>query len=202
MKTLQFSILILLSFGILAFLSNTYAQDHTRWSLPDGARARLGKGRTAGTMAYSPDGSLLAVASTIGIWIYDADTDAVLDLITGSSNASNVAFSPDGKTLAAVSWDDDTVRLWEVRTGQHKVTLTAHTTHVEGVAFSPDGDTLATGNDLTVQLWDAETGQHKTTLTGHTGAVTSVVVQSGWNYIGKWRRQQHRVAVGCCHRSA
>ena len=172
MKTVQFSILILLSLGTFAF--NTYTQDYTQWSLPEGARARLGKGRTIGKMAYSPNGRFLAVASTIGIWIYDADTGAALDLLTASVSISNVAFSPDGNTLASGSWDDNMVRLWDVRTGQYKASFMGTTDYVEGIAFSPDGNTLATGDDLTVQLWDVETGQHKTTLIGHTGAVTSV----------------------------
>ena len=44
MKTAQSSILMLLSLGTLAFLPNTYAQDYTKWSLPEGAKVRLGKG--------------------------------------------------------------------------------------------------------------------------------------------------------------
>ena len=43
------------------FVQNSRAQDHTRWGLPEGAIARLGKGRISGNIAYSPDGTLLAV---------------------------------------------------------------------------------------------------------------------------------------------
>ena len=56
---------------ILLLLSPTFAQEYTQWNLPEGARARLGKGHI-GEIAYSPDGNRLAVASSIGIWIYDA----------------------------------------------------------------------------------------------------------------------------------
>ena len=51
------------------------AQDYTRWGLPEGALARLGKG-SIGDVAYSPDGTRIAVASSIGIWLYDAGTGA------------------------------------------------------------------------------------------------------------------------------
>ena len=127
MKTAQFSILILLSLETLALPPNLYAQDYTKWSLPEGAKARLGKGRTTGEIAYSPDGTHLAVVSSIGIWIYDADTGAEIDLLTGSIAVSNVAFSPDGTMLASEGkgsdGKDSTVQLWDIATGQVKATL-------------------------------------------------------------------------------
>ena len=47
------------------FLPNALAQEYTRLSLPQGARARLGKG-PINQIQYSPDGTRLAVASSIG----------------------------------------------------------------------------------------------------------------------------------------
>ncbi|MFF3820593.1 WD40 repeat domain-containing protein [Streptomyces bluensis] len=65
-----------------------------------------------------------------------------------------MAISPDGRTLATSS-DDDTVRLWDVATGEVRPTFTGHTGPVYAVAFGPDGRTLATGSwDKTVRLWD------------------------------------------------
>ena len=164
---------MLLSLGTRAF--NTYAQDYTRWSLPEGAKARLGKGHLAGVIAYSPDRELLAVASSIGIWIYDSDTGATLDLLTAPVPVSTVVFSPDGHTLASGSWDDGIVRLWDIGTGQVIATLTGQTYGTYSVAFSPDGAMLASGgNDKNVRLWDTETGAHLRTLTGHTHHVLSL----------------------------
>ena len=175
MKTAQFSMLILLSLAMSAFLSNTYAQDYTKWSLPDAAKARLGRGGIAGKIAYSSDGGLLAVASSIGIWIYDADTGATLDLLTTPTPISNVVFSPDGRMLASGSWADSMVRLWDVATGELIATLAGHRRSVYSVAFSPDGKTLASGgNDLAVRLWDVTTRQLKTTFIGHLGDINSV----------------------------
>ena len=64
------------------------------------------------------------------------------------------------------------MRLWDVKTGQHKATLQGHTGVVTSVAFSPDGLTLASGSwDKTVRLWDVKTGQPKATLQGtHRGS--------------------------------
>ena len=54
----------------ILFVQNNYAQDHTRRSLPDGAIARLSKGWIL-DIAYSDDGTRLAVGSSIGVWIYN-----------------------------------------------------------------------------------------------------------------------------------
>ena len=130
---------------------NTFAQDYTQWGLPDGATARLGKG-WINEIAYSPDGTRLAVASSIGIWLYDTATGQEVALLTGHEWAvRSVAFSPDGRTLASGSWDS-TIRLWDVVTGAHQRTLTGHTGSVRSVAFSPDGRTLASGLLLPISL--------------------------------------------------
>ena len=57
-KGLLFKFNLLFAFAL--FLQDSFAQDYTRWGLPDGAKARLGKGWVL-DFAYSPDGNRLDV---------------------------------------------------------------------------------------------------------------------------------------------
>ena len=162
------TIVTLLTFFIV-FPLNTFAEDYTRWGLPEGAKARLGKGSIA-EIQYSPDGTRLAVASSIGIWFYDTAGYQEAALLTGhTSNVRSVASVGvlgvgDGNTHSpgivltgkyTCGSADDTVRLWDTKTGAHIRTLTGHTNPVLSVAFSPDGNIIATGsNDGTMLLWN------------------------------------------------
>ena len=88
------------------------------WDLGTGRVCRLfeGHSRSVNSVAFSPDGSLLATASndgTLGLWT----------VATGRRRASldgqamylrTVTFSPDGQTLALATGDDDDVRLWDL----------------------------------------------------------------------------------------
>ena len=69
MKTAVMLLILLVLFSV-----NSSAQDYTQLILPEGAKARFGKGNITGTIAYSPDGTRIAVVGNLGIWLYDTAT--------------------------------------------------------------------------------------------------------------------------------
>ncbi|BAY50428.1 WD-40 repeat-containing protein (plasmid) [Scytonema sp. HK-05] len=128
------------------------------------------------SVAFSPDGKLLALGDTNGeIRLYQVSDWKQFLSCKGHTNwVVSLAFSPDGRTLASGS-TDFTVKLWDVSTGQCLQSLQEHDDEVWSIAFSPDGDTLVSGSDdQTIKLWSVQTGECKRIFQGHTSWVCSV----------------------------
>ena len=115
----------------------------------------------ANSLAFSPDGTLLALGHRDGIVLWDVTLIGfrkrigIPDSWRGFEDV--LTFSPDGKTLFAPTLEiwDPLIKLWDVDTGQDLGTLSGHTEPIETLVFSHDGKTLASGSqDGTVLLWD------------------------------------------------
>ncbi len=133
--------------------------DYRTWHLPKGSVARLGKGRVASgdrAVAHSAHGRFLAVASAIGVWLYEAATFRPQVLLPSDSEVHSVAFSLDGALAAGLS--NSQVGLWDLQSGEGIGTLShSGRGRVTSVVFSNDGMYLASASqDEVIELWDWE----------------------------------------------
>lgn len=138
-------------------LNNGDKQNYSQWNLPEHAKIRLGKGRT-NDIEFSADGNRFAVASPIGIWVYDARTGKELSLLKKPGQGiSAIAFSPDSKIIAGASsnrWGGK-IQLWDVASEKLLATIEEVQQGITTLFFSADGTKIAsTGIFGHVHVWD------------------------------------------------
>ncbi|MBP6749402.1 MAG: WD40 repeat domain-containing protein [Xanthomonadaceae bacterium] len=105
------------------------------------------------TIAFSPDGSRVAVGGLLpNVAILNASDGAVLKTISVKM-AVSLAFSPDGRRLAIQTSDSSGV--WDIETAALSLTLAESAW--ANIAWSPDGKRIATCANG-VRVWDADTG--------------------------------------------
>jgi WD40 repeat protein len=163
-------------------------------SAPEGAIVLAGHTGPVTTLAWSPDGRLLASASgdlasaapdsTVRLWRADGSPAGTLRGASGPVFA--LAWSPDGQTLAAGS-GDGIIRLWGVD-GALRRAIAGGAGTVFALAWAPDGQMLAAGASMTflnptVQLWRPDGALLRTMHTDHTGGK---FYNLAWSPDGRW----------------
>ena len=136
--------------------------------------SRLTHSQVLSSVSFSPDGKHLAAGGRDMVRLWNTETNDELEQFEHSLITFAVAYSPDGKSVASGS-SENTIKLWDVKTGKERKTLAGHTKSVCGLAFSPNGKKVASGSpDGTIRLWDAQTGHLLQTISAESGHVNAV----------------------------
>ncbi len=125
-----------------------------------------------GSIDFSPDGSLLAVAGFHEVLLLSGDGRELVGRLIGlSERVESVAFSPDGTKLAVVGGNparSGEVQVWDVEKQKLRLSVPVTYDTIYGVSWSPEGTQIAFGcGDNTVRAIDAKTGEEVLFLGAH-----------------------------------
>lgn len=139
-------------------------------------------------LAFSPDGSLLAVAGFHEVLLWKADGSELVGRLVGlSERVESLAFSPDGKKLAITGGNPSRmgeVQVWDV--SKRKLVLSVPVTFdtVYGASWSPDGAKIAFGcGDNTVRAIDAKTGEQVLFMGSHSDWALDTVFSADGSHL-------------------
>ena len=141
-----------------------------------------GTGGTFLSVAFSPDGAILAAGDDTGhLYLWRWDTQAWTSLeplpLVHEAGIAALAYQPRGQLLVSGSQDGSIV-FWDTTTFTVTARRQAHGAFVTSLAFSPDGQTMLSGSgDGSMAVWDMQTQTVKERLsTGASGSVEDVAV--------------------------
>jgi WD40 repeat protein/serine/threonine protein kinase len=146
----------------------TYAQEDAAWS-----------------MAFSPDGTTLAIGGNSGVQLRNPKTGEIYETFpVENQSVADLEFSADGKTIAYAA-EGDAVRLRTLPTGAIREVHTGIDGGVNAIGLSPDGKLLATASaDNAITLWDPSTGLKQQSIYGGHGQVSEMNFTSDGKILG------------------
>ena len=107
-------------------------------------------------LAWSPDGSILAVAGVSGpITLFNGADGALQQRLPGHAvDTMAISWHKDSRLLASVG-QDGKVRVWDAETGTQRSEMAGGASWVERVAFSPVDDWLVSAAGRKLRLWNS-----------------------------------------------
>ncbi|MBB5077240.1 WD40 domain-containing protein [Nonomuraea endophytica] len=128
-------------------------------------------------VAYSPDGSTLAIGNQDGGVLLCVDGQPVRTLQEHTGRVYAVTFAGD---VLATGASDGQVLLWDALTGELRHRRVGHPDGVWPLRLSPDGALVAAGDaDGVIHLWDTTSGDLVHDLTGHQAPVFTAAFVGG-----------------------
>jgi WD40 repeat protein len=126
---------------------------------------------TASAVAWSPDGTQLAVGDSSGVHLYTETLEWIRSMPQPSEQMKTLAWSPRGTYLAAGGGNDigqfdpseprDTsIHIWNVFTRERITTYSQHSHFVPNIAWNDYGTLIASSSwDRTIRVWNPITGE-------------------------------------------
>ena len=159
MKTIRILIVYLI---YVTLITSGFAQDDAKVELPEGAITRLGKGGI-NVIQFSPDGTRLAVGTSIGVWLYSVKDEIEIALPTENIRYfTTLAFSNDGKLLAAGGIINSGIQTWDINTGNivSSIKLPDRFHRVSELTFSKENKSIVgLGANRYITEWDINSGK-------------------------------------------
>jgi WD40 repeat protein len=149
------------------------SDDVAHVALLDARNGRLVADLRGTTVAFSPDGALLATGhSDAFARIYRSDYGTRVAILPHGGAVTSVDFRGDGRQLVTAS-ADGAARVFDIATGVRRLLMPTGTSTVERARYSLDGRYIVTaGADGAARIWNARNGRELVTLTGHRDTVS------------------------------
>lgn len=149
------------TYGVVEIIDNLHQSIHMQCKLHD----------CVGAIAFSPDGNMLAAASSSEIRIIDTDTGSKIKSFNVDEEFRSLTFSPNGKYLAAGSVGG-ILDVWDLAAGKQmkplsgfwfdrdsRVPTSSRDGEFTSMVFSQDNDWLVAANEYhSVHVWNLKTG--------------------------------------------